>query len=242
MITSSTRPGDCSTAPTTPKTSTHWLTAFTVEALELGVKERALSLHKKLGDVIDIKEITIPNQTTHQFVGWDGGRVSEVDKDLPLFSSEFGSCIAILARAFEDHSKKPSFTALHHVFMQPLSFNQTLKKLQEKISAGTIEIFISGGIQIESGEYLREIYSVIDKRRKKNKEITVEVCDDTFGIGDLGQPHKVVKEMCYAECVGVFHAGFNAQHAPFQVIDMTNNHPFDKATITKIFWLEGRVY
>lgn len=215
----------------------NWKTAFTLEALQYGIKERALALDKEIGEVIDISQVTIPNNETHIPVGWDSFRISEVGKDRPPYSKEFGPCIAILARAFVKNSTTPSYLAVHHVFMQPHHFENTLKALEEKMTRGTIQIFITAGMQKESGPDRSTLIDIIDERRMQNPEIDIELSDDTFGIADLGSMHKVVKGMCYQETCGVGYVGFNEQFAPFQIVSLTAKHNFDLNSIDRILWI-----
>lgn len=212
------------------------MTAFTQEAVDLGIKERALSLGKKLGTVVDISTIKIPNNATHTYVGWDGSRVVDTEEDLPPYSEEFGSCIAVLAKGFKDQLNKPSYLALHHVFLYPERFNNTLKNLVGKVKNGTIEIFISGG-KHSVRDHLQQIKQIIRLFTKNFPDVQFKTVDKTFGIADLGQLNKIVREICYPETCGLAYVGFDDQYRPFQVVNSTCNHPFNKNEIEKVKWL-----
>lgn len=211
----------------------HWLTAFTQEALDLGAKERAMSLKKKLGNVIDIKNIKIPNKNTHSYVSWDNGKISEVGKDLPPYSSEFGSCIPVLARGIKEGFSQPSHVSLHHVDQEPDRFCKTLENLAKKIEKGTLEIFISGGLGASKRQY-ENTCDYIEECEEKYKNIKFKIVEDTFRICDLGQPNKVVQGICYPESCGLSYAGFDELQRPFQIVDISRHHHTD--SVEKVIW------
>lgn len=207
----------------TEENTSHWLTAFTQDALSLGTQARALSLGKQLGQVVDIDTITIPTPHTHNFVGWDQGKICQVDSDLPLFTSELGPCTAVLARGFQE-AGQVSHTALHHVFMDAENFSDTLSALVDKVKKGAIEIFISGGNK-GSQKNLNEIISIIKRFHLKHSDIKFVIVENLFGVCDLqGNPHKKTATKLYPETCGLKYAGFNKQQLPFQVVDVTNEH------------------
>lgn len=220
-----------------PFITQHWLTAFTQEALDFGVRERMIFLNKKLENVIDLKEIKIPNDKTYTYVGWDEGRISDVEKELLLYSTEFTSCIAVLARAFKKNSDKASHIALHHVFLKPKNFSETLSMLERVIKAGTIEFFISSGLKSTENNK-EEIYIIINEFSKKYINIEFKIIEDIFGICDLGEPNKVIEGIPYPETCGLDYAGFDELQRPFQVIGVTCDRGGDKGPIEEIIWLE----
>lgn len=213
--------------------SQHWLTAFTQEALDLGAKERALFLKRKLGNVIDLNDIKIPNKTTHTYVSWDNGKISEVGKELLVYSTEFGSCLAVLARATKEGSSQPSHIALHHVDQEPSRLCKTLEKLAKQIEKGTLEIFISAGMQLSKTQY-EDTCDYIEECEEKYKNIRFKIVEDTFRICDLGQPNKVVDGICYPETCGLSYAGFDELLRPFQIVDITRNH--NTGSVEKVIW------
>lgn len=215
------------------KKKTQWLTAFTQEAIFFKVQERAISLGKQLGEVIDISKITIPEHNS-SFVGWDKGKVSQVGTELPLYTTELGPCIAILARAFQE-TDQVSHTAVHHVFMAPDKFSDTLKNLVEKTVKGTIEIFISGG-NSDSREDCNKIISIIKQFQQRYLDIQFIIAENLFGLCELGVPYKVNSSGYYPESCGLKYTGFNDEHLPCQVIDVSKNRDCEA---DKVIWLKG---
>ncbi len=201
---------------------TYWQTAFTEGALELGVPERASTLNKKIGSIIELQALEIPRETTHTYVGWDEGKVVEA-KDPPLYSTAFASCVAVLARAIPDGDDQPSHLAMHHVFLKPQNLSATLKTLAEKVEKGKIEIFISAGLSDFIYLY-HEIPKMIAQCQEQYPNHQFEIKDNTFGIADLGVAKKLINGQYYQEQCSVIYAGFDRQHRPYEVVHISNNH------------------
>lgn len=215
-----------------------WITAFTKEALDLGVKERSISLNKQLGKVIDINQVQILNEASGIFVNWDSGRIVEGKTVRPLYSTDFLPCIAVLARAFPKNAKNPSHLLIHHVFQHSEYFSTTLTALVNKINKqGKIQLFISGGKEI-SEHRKEELYNIIENQKKNAKHVELEIAHDSFGICDLGQLGKEIGGKIYSESCLLSYVGFNDQQMPYQIVDVTCNHPYDKTKLQSVRWYQ----
>jgi hypothetical protein len=225
-----------------PKINQQWLTAFDEEALCLKVKDRAEQLQKNLGKVVGIKEIKatrIIDKSDSNYVSWDHGKVVEVRDGMSLpFSTEFGCCIAVLARAFKEKTPQPSYVALHHVWECPNEFEGTLQTLVDATKKGTIQFFISGGMQFTKNR-LERIEKIINKFVQRYPDINFEIEDNTFGIADLGNPYKITLEgMAYPTVCSLCYVGFDERQHPFQIINLVDDHNIDPITVREVRWFD----
>lgn len=213
--------------------SAQWITIFTKEALDLQVKNRMQACGKSIGEEVSIQHITIPDDSSYQVVAWDQGIISEVGQDLPLYTRHIGPCIAILARAFQENSEQVTHTALHHLFMLPERFGDTLKALCEKVQKGRVEIFVTGGLmQMATSRANRfKVIVLIEKFISEYPAIQFVHCQNLFGLCDIGKPYKQTTTMLCPESVGLEYVGFDPQHNPCQIVGVTHDHnvqePFD---------------
>lgn len=223
----------CREIPTKePKLST-WSTGFTEKALLAG-------LEKKIPDYYNIKKIPLiegqfPVEGSETYVGWDQGKVVNLASEKPLYSTEFGPCVAVLARGYKDNSKFPSHLALHHIFTTPSKLTDTLRELIKQIGAGKVEVFISGG-QKMSQSYHEEIQNIIKKSATKNCQIAI--VDNTFRIADLGTVYKCSNK-CYPMNPGIPYVGFTSKHQnPVQIIGVSDSHKdVPDSSIRQFVWI-----
>lgn len=186
---------------------------------------------------IPVREEIYPSEDQETYVGWDQGKVVDLALEKPLYSTEFGPCIAVLARGYRKNSDLPTHLALHHVFMNPSKLTDTLHQLAEEMGTGKIEIFISGGMKMTEGN--REaIYKIIQESQTKSSPI--KVLDDTFGIADLGTAYKC-SDQCYPMTTGIAYTGFTTVYQnPLQIIKVEDRYrEIPDSDIKKILWFPG---
>ncbi len=212
----------------------HWITTFTQDALAFKTEERMAAMGKKITEAVPIENITIPSFQTHTMVGWDAGKVVDVTQQPPLYTKEIGPCIGVLARLFEGETV--THTALHHIFCNPEELKNTLKTLIEKTKEGTIEFFITGGDASSIGNY-NKVIKIIEKLREEHLNVNMIIQEDLFRVADLGKPCKLTQEkMLYRESCGLQFAGFDEQHRPYQIVDVSSDRPCKEKNFTRI-WL-----
>lgn len=167
-------------------------------------------------------------------MGWDEGKVVNLEKDQPLYSTEFGPCVAVLARGYKDNSNLPTHLALHHVFTSPSYLKDTLSELIKQMGSGKVEVFISGG-QKTSQSYLEEIQSIVKKSATKNCQTAI--IDNTFRIANLGTVFKC-SNRCYPMTPGISYVGFTSKHQnPVQIVDATDRfEDVPDSSIRKFVW------
>lgn len=218
----------------TPGMRQTWTTALTHNAKAIGVEKRVHALFPNAINIA-IENVAIPildtQDQTHQWVGMDQGRVVSVN-DKPLYSTQFGSCVAILARAFPAHSTNVSHMSLNHIYLKPANFRKTLEELVETIQrTGAVEIFISGGNR-SSIEDLEEIQAIVSDCTSRFKNVEFRSKASTFGIAEVGEYYLFDENRTghQGNC-GLASAGFDQQGNPCQVIDVT--HPSFKNSLPK---------
>lgn len=214
-----------------------WLTALSDKALRIGAEARLESLGKRLPN-IKVKDLTLPQRETATYVGWDQGKIAKVGAP-SLYSTQFGPCLAILARAFTKDSQEVAYTSLNHIFMRPETLSPTLQELVSKINqAGRIEFFISGGHQ-SSQLKLDQIRKIIEISRTMFPSVQFEEADHTFGIAELGECYFEVKskEIILRGSCGLSYAGFDQFYNPYQVLDFSHTpEETPLEGIESIFW------
>ncbi len=217
----------------TDRKLTTWSTGFTKGALFIGCPDKI----PYTTQIVPIEEELYPDRNKETYVGWDQGKVVDLSLEKPLFSTEFGSCVAVLARGYREDSNLPTHLALHHVFSSPTKLTGTLNKLVDQVGSGKIEIFISGGMK-ETKEFRKQIRKIIENSQTENCRI--EVLDDTFGIADLGTAYKRADQY-YPVTTGILYAGFTSEYQnPLQIIK-TNDQYSDipDSEIKEIKWFPG---
>lgn len=202
-----------------------WTTALTHTAKAMGVEKRVHALFPNAINTA-IENVAIPildtQDQTHQWVGMDQGKVVAVN-DKPLYSTQFGPCLAILARAFPAQSAAVSHMSLNHIYLRPANFKQTLEELVGKIQGtGAVEIFISGGNRT-SREDLVKIQAIISDCTSRFKNVEFRRKASTFGIADVGEYYLFVQNRTHQGNCGLASAGFDQQGNPCQVIDVTHS-------------------
>jgi hypothetical protein len=205
-----------------------WSTGLSVPALRWGTLEYI----KYPIRTIPVKEGQFPSEQ-ETYVGWDQGKVVEVSKENLLYSEQFGPCLAVLARGYKDGSDEPNYLALHHVFFDTSRLLDTLNDLVQRVGRGTVEVFISGGMEMSERSY-REVHDIIKK--SATKECSTNVVDDTFRIADLGTVYKCT-DRCYDMSNGIDYVGFDSSphHNPIQVIGITDRDKTVSDANAKVF-------
>jgi hypothetical protein len=205
-----------------------WSVGFTEDALKYGVNERIIYPIHSIpfnADEVPLKDAT--------FVGWDRGKVIEISKENSIYSKEYSSCVAVLARGYKEKSEIPTHAALHHVFANPESLAGTLEELVKQVGTGEVEVFISGGMK-QTKHYRELIQEIIRSSETKNCKITV--VDDTFGISDIGQPYKRSGDHYYPMSVGLSYTGFSSEQAnPIQVVSLKDD--FSDKKPEEVLWV-----
>lgn len=194
-----------------------WSTGFSATALRYAADRRiSYDVYR-----IHVEDGKFPSDQ-ETYVGWDQGKVVELATEKPLYSKEFGSCVAVLARGYKGHSELPTHLALHHVFSSPALLTKTLSDLVNRVSVGTVEIFISGGIDLTQ-DFRKKIYDIIKKAQTADCKIAV--LDDTFGIADLGTAYKCTERSCFPMSPGISYTGFvSPEQNPVQIISLRDEH------------------
>lgn len=214
---------------------TTWSTGFTKGALLIGCPDKIP--HNYNTEIVPIEERQYPDKEKETYVGWDQGKVVDLSLEKSLYSKEFGTCVAVLARGYRENSDVPTHLALHHVFTSPAKLTETLNKLVDQVGSGPIEIFISGGME-ETRPFREQIHKIIEDSQTEN--CPIKVLDDTFGIADLGTAYICTKSgLSYPVTTGILYAGFTSEHQnPLQIIK-ANDQGLDipHSEIDKIMWI-----
>lgn len=209
-----------------------WSTGFSATALRYAADQRiSYPIY-----TIPVEEGKLPSDQ-ETYVGWDQGKVVELATEKPLYSKEFGPCVAVLARGYKGNSKLPTHLALHHVFRNTELLAKTLSDLVNRVSVGTVEIFISGGMD-ETQNSRKEIYDII--KEAKTADCKIAVLDDTFGIADLGTPYKCTERSCFPMSPGISYTGFvSPEQNPVQIISLRDEHKdVLESDIRKVQWFK----
>lgn len=204
-----------------------WTTVLTTTAAKLGTQKRVNALFPNAANA-NICQITIPKEETHQYVAMDQGRVATFNEK-PLYSEQFGSCLAILSRAFKSKETSVSHLSLNHIYLTPAKFKQTLTELVNKIEkAGVVEIFISGGTR-ETREDLQQIQAIISETKKEFPNVSFLEKSSTFGIANHEYYLFDDQKRVHQGSCGIAYAGFDQAGNPYQIIDVA--HPSFKANL-----------
>lgn len=213
-----------------------WTTVLSERAVRYQVGDRINYLGRKVS-LSDRGDVRIPNKDFYLHVSMDDGKVASIEEK-PLYSTEFGTCIAVLGRVFKKDEEAVSYTCLHHVFLNPQKLNKTLKELSDKAGkVARIQFFISGG-QKQSEEVLVEVQEIIEQHRLKNPDIefNLEKENITFGIADLGEIY-LTDHMTTHNGGAFINAGFDSSGNPFQIIDVSfSSYNGDGSDIERIMW------
>lgn len=188
-----------------PKLNPGWLIGMSNEGKELDLQNYLpnLQTHRLVLD-----DFILPTYDSHTYVGWDQGKVASIDEN-PLFSKEFGSCIALLGRGIKEGENRVSHTSLNHVFVTPKSIEPTLLMLIEKVKSGIIELFITGGLE-QTKNNKSQMEKIIHDLGKINPNVELMIKDDTFKIAD--------SEMGIYQIAGIKYVAFDRNGNPYQII------------------------
>lgn len=210
-----------------------WSIGFTPSSLKYKVDETINSIYQR-SNANQVAALKRPFEGGCE-VGWDQGAIIEAGSETSIFSKEFSTCIAVLARGYKQNSDTPHYLALHHVFSNPHLFQKTLEDLVEKVQSGVIEIFISGG-ESATANNEKAIVNIINNVEPKDCKISI--CDNTFGITDLGDFYKISKSRFYPMSVGLSCVGISFTNPnPVQVVNLRDEFSdISDSAITQLYW------
>lgn len=207
-------------AHSTNQLKNHWTFAFEKETIEYKVDQFFRQNIKDIHEV-SIKEISLPSSEAiedFEYVSWNQSIVVPAEQRIRPYSSEFSSCIALLARGYPEGNDQPSQLGLAHIWdIEHLkSCVGILNEIQQEIADGKVEVFISGGYSQSRNLHDGLLDEICDFIFESTCE--VEIVDDQFEIANLGWIELVTeKDICHKGTSGLSFAGFDKENNPFAV-------------------------